>query len=349
MLPLLLLLSCRGPSGPPVTALITLDTWRLDHFSEAHSPVLWALSQKGRRYTNAWAPVGLTSPSHATMLSGAMPWEHGLRANNHHGFRLRADLPLVHEALGLRAGAFVSAYPAGPEGGLDRGFEVFSGPESGERAGEIAVAEALAWLPQDAPAFLWVHLYEPHGPYLGEGPDDPSRYAEEVARADAALEPLVDALLRRDARIVVAADHGEVLLEETCGRQHERSISAQVLHVPLFTVGPGVAPGEDDRLLGLADVPALLRGEEPPVRSYWLAESGLCEESCASGCAPPGLAGRDALVIDAGGRWVSRPGRGAWSEGQPDPAYRALLASIPPLPDPEAAAPEEARVLGYVE
>lgn len=337
------------PAGPPVTALITIDTWRHDHFSPQHSPNLWALAQQGVRYDNAWSPIGLTSPAHATMLTGLMPWEHGLRANNHHGYSLRTDVALVQDQLDLPAGAFVSAFPAGPDGGLDRGFDVFDGPESGERPGAVAVQHALAWLPADRGAFLWVHLYEPHGPYEGQGASDSERYAEEVATADAALAPLLAVLTARGSRIVVAADHGEIMLEEPCGWQHERSTAAQVLRVPLFSWAPGQAPAVVHDLVGLADVPALLRGQVPASRQHWLAESGMCEQSCAPGCAPTGLAGRDVVGVDAGGRWVHRPGKGSWAEGQPAAGLQALVEAVPPVPPPEGALPEEAAVLGYVD
>ncbi|NOY28567.1 MAG: sulfatase [Oligoflexia bacterium] len=341
-----------APAPPPVVALITIDTWRFDHFSAQDTPNLWALAQQGQRYDNAWTPIGLTSPAHATMLTGLMPWEHGMRANNHHGYRLRSDVPVIADTLGLVAGAFVSAYPAGPAGGLDRGFDIFDGPDSGERPGRIAVNHALAWLSKGEPAqhsaFLWVHLYEPHGPYKGKGATDSERYSEEVALADATLAPLLAELTRRGSRIVVAADHGEVLTEEPCGRQHERSIAPQVLHVPLFVWAPGMVPSVITARVGLSDVPALLQGLAPASHSVWLAESGMCEPSCAPGCAPTGLAGRDAVAMDDGGRWIHRPGLGTFSEGKPDPALRALAESLPPVPPPIGASAAETAALGYV-
>ena len=207
----------KGAQGPPVVALVTIDTWRLDHFRADLTPRIWTLAKGGERYTQAWSPIGLTSPAHATMLTGKQPWEHGMEANNHHGFRLPAEVPRVldhPEFDGIAKGAFVSAWPAGPAGGLDRGFDVFDGPESGERPGKVTVDRALEWLPTDAPAFIWVHVYEPHGPYEGLGATDAERYAEEVRKADKLLTPLLDALEARGSLIVVAADHGEVLLEE---------------------------------------------------------------------------------------------------------------------------------------
>jgi hypothetical protein len=350
------LLCACGPAvapapGPPVVALITLDTWRLDHFSPAHTPALWALGEEGEVYTEAWSPIGLTTPAHLSMWTGLLPWEHGVEGNNHHGYELPPSVLMLTEEpvfAGFAKGAFVSAFPAGPDGGLSRGFEVFDGPASGERPGEVAVARALAWLPEDRPALLWVHLYEPHGPYLGEGATDPERYAEEVARADAALAPLLEALRARGARVVVAADHGEVLLEERCGRQHERSVHDAVLRVPLLRWEPGRGPAQISGIRGLTDVPALLRGQDPPARPHWLAEAGVCEAGCSPGCAPAGLGGRDRIAVAAEGRWLLRGGR-LQAQGRPPAGLDHLVMEIPAVPVPGAARADEARLLGYTE
>ena len=348
---------CTAPEAPPAPlwALITVDTWRFDHWSAERSPALWALGAAGEAYTNAWSPIGLTTPAHTTMMTGLQPWEHGVEANNHHGYTLDPRiLTLAERHAGWDRAAFVSAFPAGPEGGLSRGFDRFEAPDAGERDGRFAVEGAQAWLSAHRPdhgGLLWVHLYEPHGPYVGRGPDDPSRYAEEVARADALLAPLLDALVQRGATIVVAADHGEVLLEETCGRQHERSASAAVLHVPLLRHRPGQVPRVDTAMRSLADVPALLAGEDPPPRTEVIAESGICEPSCAPGCAPPGLHGRDRVWIEPGG-WVRlRPGAGLSVEGRPSvgaATAEARLRALPAVPVPER--PEDGpalEALGY--
>jgi hypothetical protein len=44
----------------------------------------------------------------------------------------------------------------------------------GKEPGDVTVARALSWLdgvPQGAPVFLWVHLYDAHGPYRTTEPD----------------------------------------------------------------------------------------------------------------------------------------------------------------------------------
>ena len=352
------LAGCRAeaPPAPALRALLTVDTWRLDHFSPTHTPALWAFAAGGQRFTNAWTPIGLTTPAHATMLTGRPPWETGVEGNNHHGYSLPEGIPTLPERYpGAPSAAFVSAFPAGPEGGLGRGWQRFDGPAEGERPGEEAVRMALDWLPAEGPGTLWVHLYEPHGPYVGAAATDPERYAEEVARADAALAPLLAALAARGALVVLAADHGEVLLEERCGRQHERSTHPAVLRVPLVRVGPGVPAEERPERVGLDLVPALLDGgawgRGPLVgRAVTLAESGLCEAGCAPGCTPPGLLGRDRVAIDDGGRWVDRPGRGRFAEGAPGPDAAAAIGGFPPRRAPENAAVEAGmEALGYRE
>ena len=374
-----------GTSTNHSVVMVTIDTWRADHFNARYTPNLWEAAQTGTRIKTAWTPIGLTSPALATMFTGLMPWEHGLRANNHHGYRLHTHLETTAESAkerGKKTAAFVSAYPAGPNGGLDEGFDIFDGPESGERSGAIAVKRARTWLAEqgkDAPIYLWVHLYEPHGPYepeekhlkaLGFSPSkatDVERYAAEVYGADALLAPLLDDIsARTGTALVIAGDHGEVLLEETCGRQHERSTHEVVLHVPLVFRGAGMSSKTFEKPVSVSVVHQVvetwLRGAVPELEALtaanepmpaFLAESGICEPDCAPGCAPEGLMGRDRLVHSEAWRIFDRPGRGKWSEGIDAPSdehWRAYLDRIPPMSAP-ALSPEqsEARSLGYTE
>jgi len=333
----------------PVVALITVDTWRADHLRSGLTPEIWSLAEEGERYTNAWSPIGLTTPAHVSMLTGQQLWEHRVEGNNHHGYALGSDVEVLPDRyVGWATGAFVSAYPAGPEGGLGRGWEVFDGPSAGERSGPETVSRALAWLPEDRPALLMVHVYEPHGPYVGRGQTERERYGEEAARADAALAPLLKTLRSRNAMIVLTADHGEVLDEERCSYQHERSISDHVLRVPLIRWGPGITPAVIDAMVGLTDVPALLAGEAPAPRSHWIAQSGMCEPDCAAGCSPSGLMGRDRVAIGDDGRWVDRPGRGRFSRGRPPPDLAQELDALPPVSAPSGASTDGAESLGYL-
>jgi hypothetical protein len=336
--------------GPSIIALITVDTWRADHFTEALTPNLWALGASGERYVNAWSPMGLTTPAHASMLTGLLPWEHGVLANNHHGYLLPDSIPVLPEQYPARAsGAFVSAYPAGPVGGLQRGWDVFDGPAQGERSGSITIEKAIAWVPSDRSSLLWIHVYEPHGPYEGNGYTEQERYASEVRKVDQMMGSVIAMLKARGATIVVTSDHGEVMDEERCGYQHERSISEQVLRVPLVRWSPGIVPAVIDDWVGLNDIPTLLKGMKPASRDHWVAQSGMCEVDCAPGCEPSGLAGRDTVVFSADGRWVRRPGKGVFKEGQPSEQGRLLLDQVPPFIAPAQSQTDGAKSLGYVD
>ena len=88
---LLLLPACSPGSesvgdGRPNVLLVTIDTLRADavgcYGSEAGpTPHLDALAARGVRFETAWSVTPLTTPSHATMLTGTYPGTHGIRSN----------------------------------------------------------------------------------------------------------------------------------------------------------------------------------------------------------------------------------------------------------------------------
>lgn len=364
------------PPPPPGVLLVTIDTWRADHFDSTSTPNAWTLGEQGLVFTDAWSPIGLTTPAHASLLTGLTPPHHGLRGNNHHGYSLAPEHTTVAEvaqAAGWATAAFVSAWPAGPEGGLDQGWQTFSGPESGERSGQVAVDEARTWIAgQTGPWLAWVHVYEPHGPYAPppqdlaalDGADtDLDRYRAEVHAADRLLGPLLRDAVERGTGVVLTADHGEVLQEERCGWQHERSVAPGVLQVPLIVLAPHGPRGRRDARVGLMDLfPTLLHlaglpdpgghdgrdllAAPTPSRTVWVGEAGLCDPGCADGCTPQGFAGKDRVVYGPDSRWLDRPGRSP--AGDPDLA--AHLADWPRALAPvEAGQAEQGAALGYTD
>ena len=116
----------------------------------------------------------------------------------------------------------------------------------------------------------------------------------------------------------------------------------------MFRWGPGIAARENPALVGLKDVPVLLKGGDTPKHSHRTGQSGMCEIDCAPGCAPAGLAGRDTLVAAEEGLWVRRPGRGVFAQGNPDPSLRNILLAIPEIQPPINEANEAAKSLGYI-
>src|SRR5580692_529772 len=76
---------CLRPA-PMNVILVTLDTTRADHlgcygYPRARTPAIDALADRGVLFERAYAPVPVTLPSHASMLTGLYPPEHGLHSN----------------------------------------------------------------------------------------------------------------------------------------------------------------------------------------------------------------------------------------------------------------------------
>lgn len=215
--------------------VVTIDTLRADALSSyggrAATPRLDALAAGGARFTFAHSHAVVTLPSHASLLTGRYPYEHGVRDNN--GYRLGKDqrtLATRLKEVGFATGAFVGGFPLDQRFGLNAGFDLYDDRigEVGntvdfalpERRADRVVAAATEWINQQQGAwFGWVHLFDPHAPYAAPGefaaryPGDP--YAGEVAWTDHALAPLFDkvAALRRPTLVVVTSDHGESLGE----------------------------------------------------------------------------------------------------------------------------------------
>src|SRR3970282_424605 len=85
-----------------------------------------ALATGGVRFDFAHAHNVVTLPSHANILSGRYPFDHGVRENS--GFRFPANIETLATLLKARAyrtGAFVSAFPLDSRFGLTRGFDEY--------------------------------------------------------------------------------------------------------------------------------------------------------------------------------------------------------------------------------
>ncbi len=233
--------ACSGSRPPADLAassdrnvlLITIDTLRADALGcdggPARTPNIDALAHAGVRFSFAHAHAVVTLPSHASILTGRYPFEHGYRENG--GYRLAPGTPTLAtllKAQGFATGAFVGAFPLDARFGLTPGFDVYDGRFNDSGAGEqfllperpatAVVAHADAWIgAQRARWFAWVHVYDPHAPYQPPPPFDREYaahpYYGEVAAVDAALAPLL-AAARTSARptlVVLTGDHGEGL------------------------------------------------------------------------------------------------------------------------------------------
>lgn len=341
-----------GPDAPLVV-LVTLDTFRADHLGlldatwfDVQTPNLDRLAGESLFFTEGVAPVPLTLPSHAAMLTGALPEAAGVLRNGKH---IPDEVDTVVETLaaqGWRTGAFLGSAVLQRHSGLDQGFhhyddqlgprsrvqastlgralvraDLVDGPEV-QRPGDEVVRRALHWLERErsGPTFLWVHLYDAHSPYAPPPPydslydpqqpgvpGDPAHvdqlqreardlnallivpvpqdlrpslaaYAGEITWTDHVLGQLL-AGLPDDARLVVAADHGESLVEHGYMLNHGWLVNQPSVRVPIFLKAPGVQPHRIDdptplsaiaptllQLAGIAADGSLIdRAAQPPV------------------------------------------------------------------------------------
>src|SRR5438552_18377345 len=73
------------PNAPVI--IISIDTLRADHlpaygYKQVETPNIDRLRADSILYTNAYAHVPLTLPSHISMLTGALPSDNGVRNNS---------------------------------------------------------------------------------------------------------------------------------------------------------------------------------------------------------------------------------------------------------------------------
>jgi arylsulfatase A-like enzyme/Flp pilus assembly protein TadD len=265
VLGLLVLLLAAGER--PDVLLVTIDTLRADRVgayghAPAATPHLDRLAREGVLLEDAVVQVPQTRPSHASIFTGRQPYEHGIRDNYSPPLRGHATLAERLRDAGYATAGFVAAYPVSRDSGLDRGFETFDDPfgtgarrrggdERAERPAREVVDAALGWLKgvSARPFFAWVHLFDPHAPYLPPPPFRErfarSRYDGEVAYADAQVGRLLEWLDRtgRAGRtlVVVTSDHGEGLGDHG-EDEHLFFVYDSTLRVPLLLRWPGTLP-----------------------------------------------------------------------------------------------------------
>jgi arylsulfatase A-like enzyme len=288
------------------------------------SPAIDRLARRAAVFTNAITQAPYTKAAIASLMSGLSPAAHKtvtasvpldetmtghLKSTPPQTDCLPSDIVTLAETLrssgyqtvGMTANPFLIA-PFGFAQGFDT-FEFLPGPDfaGADRLVDRALAAVGAAGP--APVFLWIHLMEPHSPYVPpgwtanmfppSGPSHPipadvnippwllpgsprdlrpyqSNYDDEIAAADVA----VDVLLRgfgvlRDASntvTVVTADHGEQFLDHG-GFEHNDTLYDELIRIPLIIQIPeaaSVTVNAQVQLLDLYSTLAALANAEVP-------------------------------------------------------------------------------------
>lgn len=275
----------RWAEGRPSVVIVSLDTLRGDRlgfmgYSRPTSPNLDRFAGEGAVFERASAASSWTLPSHVSLFTGLLPYDHRIL---HVGQRVRPELRMLAERFrdaGYRTAAFTGGGYVSWGYGFGQGFEVFRDHDELRDGGpERLAGNALAWAREHAnePIFLFVHSYEPHGPYLHDDfadPEDRGRLPEsrsepvggvledptpeerryiadlydgDVLHADRVLGGLLADLrevLGERAIGVVTSDHGEDLWDHAAEDipAHGHTLYEEILHVPLLVWAPGQVP-----------------------------------------------------------------------------------------------------------
>jgi len=279
----LLLAACNRnavkPSNKTPVIIISVDTLRSDHlpaydYHGVQTPAIDALRKDGILFRRAYSHTPLTLPSHATILTGALPADHGLRDNV--GFKLAPNIPTLASLMkqnGYATGAAVSAFVLRHETDISRGFDFYDdevepvGPSTVigrvQRDGRDTESVAKNWIQQqNGSFFFFLHLYEPHTPYTPPEPffsRYPNHYDGEIAYADDIVGDFIAFLKEKGiydkALIIFLSDHGEGLNDHG-EEEHGIFLYREALQVPLIVKLPKSAHAGDSAFapVELADV-----------------------------------------------------------------------------------------------
>ncbi|MBI2395239.1 MAG: sulfatase-like hydrolase/transferase [Deltaproteobacteria bacterium] len=277
--------------------LVTIDALRADHvgaygYPRKTTPAIDALAAEGVLFERAYTATPHTSYAVASLMTGKyMRPILALEAASGGGRRVDETWAGLFRTYGFRTAALYppalwavdsSRFAALVERKLDFEYvkEEFARPDL--RAKQVG--EWLAAAPPGKPLFLWVHLFEPHEPYVAHeahpfGDAELDRYDSEIAAADAGLGAIVKSFraTRPGAVVIVSADHGEAFGEHGA-RYHGTTVFEEQVRVPLVISAPGlVAHRRVDRPVQLVDLlPTVLSAyaipKPPRVRGVDLGE-----------------------------------------------------------------------------
>lgn len=294
-----------GGASRPDILLITVDTLRADHlgaygYFRETSPAIDALAAESLLFERCYTPLAYTLPAHMSLLTATFPYEHGVLAN----FRKEgvyfdraagaASFAEFARRAGYTTAGFVSAAVLHRDTGIAAGFDVFYDVPDQVRAADT-IERVLTFLDAEPsrPLFLWVHLYDPHRPYVAPPPFDRrfttsarlereaakrkvsagkvkaqngelrrfeglpaiNAYDGEVAYADSQLGRLFEALRREGLwdDLVVVFTSDHGEALGEHGRDGHGHIYIEHLHVPLLVRVPGVAPRRVKTPVSLVD------------------------------------------------------------------------------------------------
>jgi arylsulfatase A-like enzyme len=277
------------PSGHRCNVVfITVDTLRADHtpfgdYKRQTMPATAKFFQDGINFRSAETTRSQTTPAFSSIFSGLYPYHHGVRNLM---FQLNPQIETLTEILkreGYFTAAFVSSFVMNGElSGFNQGFDLYDDyvdekrpfGENYERKAARTIDRSIHWLHNrktDTPFFLFLHLIDPHGPYVPPEPFSKQFHSEdskllpvslmrkylqvpgdfelyhyidaydgEIRYTDSQLERLYKVLapLRENTWIVFLADHGESFSEHAVPLGHGHSCFESETRVPFVWLPP---------------------------------------------------------------------------------------------------------------
>jgi arylsulfatase A-like enzyme len=178
----------RASPERPSLVLVLLDTLRADRtsaygYARPTTPNLEALARRGVLFEEAHATASWTWPSTASILTGLYPEQHGVEDAASSFLPEHLDtLPEALQRQGFTTAAWSGSPLIVPDKRFDQGFEFFDASREGRlRRSDLVLPGALEWLgtTRGTRFFLYLHLMEPHAPFvpLAEGR---ARFASDV-------------------------------------------------------------------------------------------------------------------------------------------------------------------------
>ncbi len=274
------LVSYLNPRTPradarPNVVIVLIDTLRADALPAYGQPLdtapfLTRLASESAVFEHAYSTSSWTPPSVASIFTSLYPFEHGVKR----GFffdttpigakaagplemnAMPEDVPTLPE-LFQRAGYATAAISTNrnveQEIGFRRGFDRFEWHNNAPADSVYALLKR--WkreMPRDRPHLIYVHLMDPHGPYVGHAPyvqqfrlqesdHHHATYLSEVRFMDRQLARIFRLLSDPSTIFVVVTDHGEEFRDHG-GTEHgpqlyaELNRAAMLIHAPRLGV-----------------------------------------------------------------------------------------------------------------
>jgi len=168
-----------GRKGRKVV-LISIDTLRADHlgcygYGKDTSPNSDALARDAALFVNTYAPSPWTLPSHVSLLTSLSCFRHGVNLDSATIDRSRPTLADILRSNGFYCAAVTGGGFVGAVFGFSKGFDLYTQSENSLiDSAAMTFDSAAKWIDEnrDKDFFLFIHTYQPHGPYVPPPPYD---------------------------------------------------------------------------------------------------------------------------------------------------------------------------------